>query len=1482
MITKDGDVTNSPPSFAINSTVAGMQQQPVVAALQEGRFVVAWADISAGHWDIRARVFNANGTAAPDGSEFVVNTGVAAGVAGDQVEPAITVLADGRFLVSWSDASDGFSVKGNIFSYRTQAVTVNGTEGKDIYAGSGVGGDKLMGHGGDDVLFDGAEGDEGGAGDTFDGGAGDNDSVSYKHATSGVTVSMVDPSFGAGAGKNDVFIGIENLYGSAKDDYLRGDNKRNYIFGGDGQDILDGGDYGTDGDPADHLVGGTGWDLVTYERSNTGVVIDLDTQDNGGGAYGDMYEEIEAFTGSNLADTLTGANDEIYFYGRDGNDVLTGSWKADHLYGQGDNDRLDGGDGNDELWGGWGEDTIRGGRGNDTLSGEGGDDELDGGTGIDRFDGGEHSFIGDQVSYLGASSGVTANLTTNRGTRGEATDDTYVGIENLLGSNFDDELTGSTANNVLRGAIGNDKLYGLDGDDLLRGGAGADTIDGGSDIDWADYTFAEPDSSGNGVTVNLSDSDGSENTGEASGDVLISIENIRGSRGNDTLTGNDANNLIEGGDGGDVLSGGGGADTLDGGSGFNAGWNLVTYKSSSAGIVLDFTDRNQDQGDARGDVFLGVINAYEGTNTTDRMVGNSTQADEWGHTFYGVGGNDTLVGGGSKDYLHGGDDDDLLEGGLGPDTLVGGDGNDMATYERATSGITANLAASGENTGEAAGDEYSDIENLTGSRFSDNLTGNARNNRLEGREGADTLDGGAGIDTLSGGNDGDTYHIRDSGDVIEENVANLGTDVANVYANSFKLEDTVGIERIQAGAGVTFGVHLIGNVHGNELAGTVGYVDTLEGGEGDDRYYADARDVIIDAGGANDVVIATVAGTYTASAGIETLQAAEGVDGIWLIAAAEGTALIGNGRNNTLQGGEGVDTLNGGAGDDTYYAGVTDVIVDVSGTDTLVVTTAGKHSLEGRDSIEILKADAGAENVWLVGRSAAGSPASTLVGNELANTLEGGSSGDRMTGGAGDDVYVLSAKSLGATTTETGDGNDTVQLKGAFSSGATYTLAAGVEILDARDASGLAQVSGNNLDNTIYGNGSGLELVGGEGNDTYHVSGSDKVVESGAGGTADRIIVKTSTYRLADDVHVEILQADEKGNTSAHLIGNARSNLLIGNAGRNYLDGGVGSADRFNGGDGNDTYIFRNKGDALDSADTGGDMDVAYIFDENFSGGKAEADLFEAHLKSMGIEYVYRNTAPPPPPPDDGGLAPWNLTLSSDVVDENSPGGTPIGVLSAMDDVPGPLTYRIVNDPDGKLEVVRLANGQWVLRVRDNATIDFETDSEHEVWIEVKDIDGKTREEKFTITVRDGDDTLNGGEDNDTLNGGGGNDVINGNGGDDILSGGVGNDTLNGGEDNDILNGGAGNDILKGGAGNDILHGGDGNDIYYIYPGDEGDVIVEDKDPDKGGSNDKAYIFVSSYVLDEDVGIEILEVGEESKAASPSPATTWPTRSSAA
>lgn len=169
--------------------------------------------------------------------------------------------------------------------------------------------------------------------------------------------------------------------------------------------------------------------------------------------------------------------------------------------------------------------------------------------------------------------------------------------------------------------------------------------------------------------------------------------------------------------------------------------------------------------------------------------------------MYGRDGDDVLNGGDGNDMLDGGDGDDEFMGSAGADVLIGGSGTDTVTYD-AIEAVTADLANPANTTGDAAGDTYSSIENLRGTRGGDRLYGDAGNNYIDGRGGDDLLQGGNGNDLLDGldGNDtlnggaGDDNLLGDAGNDIFVFDSATGRDSVsdfNVAEDSVRLDHRI-------------------------------------------------------------------------------------------------------------------------------------------------------------------------------------------------------------------------------------------------------------------------------------------------------------------------------------------------------------------------------------------------------------------------------------------------------------------------------------------------------------------------------------------------------------------------------------------------------------------------------------------------------------------------------------------------------------------
>jgi Ca2+-binding RTX toxin-like protein len=199
--------------------------------------------------------------------------------------------------------------------------TLSGLDGND-YLDGGAGNDTITGGEGNDNIRGGDDSWEGTVlnnSDVLDGGAGDD-------TIDGGTGN--DLIYG-GVGDDNLFGGYDGGEGG---NFLTNDDT---IYGGDGNDTIDG------GSGADKLYGGAGndviyggdnnWDSTVYDPI-TDTYIDMSNADTIDGGEGD--DTIDGQEGDDLL--FGGAGDDVV-YGGDGNDTLDGGTGLDELVGgQGD------------------------------------------------------------------------------------------------------------------------------------------------------------------------------------------------------------------------------------------------------------------------------------------------------------------------------------------------------------------------------------------------------------------------------------------------------------------------------------------------------------------------------------------------------------------------------------------------------------------------------------------------------------------------------------------------------------------------------------------------------------------------------------------------------------------------------------------------------------------------------------------------------------------------------------------------------------------------------------------------------------------------------------------------------------------------------------------------------------------------------------------------------------------------------------------
>lgn len=137
----------------VNTATEGYQQSPRVAVLADGGFVVTWSDMSGERTHTGEDTeFNAVKAQVFSGSGARIGSEFRVNVttAGDQAGPDVIGRADGGFTITWIDSSTG-SYQSMMRSFEVTGDVVNGTSGNDVLAGTALD-DTLYGFGGNDVI----------------------------------------------------------------------------------------------------------------------------------------------------------------------------------------------------------------------------------------------------------------------------------------------------------------------------------------------------------------------------------------------------------------------------------------------------------------------------------------------------------------------------------------------------------------------------------------------------------------------------------------------------------------------------------------------------------------------------------------------------------------------------------------------------------------------------------------------------------------------------------------------------------------------------------------------------------------------------------------------------------------------------------------------------------------------------------------------------------------------------------------------------------------------------------------------------------------------------------------------------------------------------------------------------------------------------------------------------------------------------------
>ncbi len=960
-------------------------------------------------------------------------------------------------------------------------------------------------------------------------------------------------------------------------------------------------------------------------------------------------------------------------------------------------------------------------------------------------------------------------------------------MSTIFGTSFSDQF-GAT----LIGTSANDSYFALAGDDWLDASLGNDTLDGGADND---VVFYDNGLFTNGVFIN--------NTATAIGtvlaftvdkrgfgtDSLISIENFHGSNANDIIfVGGQGDSYTIDRAGDDVVVASQDPDAQ--GHSFIAGSGNDNYTGTVADN--DRVDYGDDGFDAAGPITGGV--------TVDLDAGTAT--DGWGDTDT-LAAIERVTGTSLGDEINlGSGDRNEARGLAGADTLDGGAGTrDRVDYSRdvdegGTLGVDVDLAAGTGRDGFGDIDTLSGFERVRGTIFDDTIRGDAEDNVLEGEDGDDLIEGRGGEDFLEGSAGNDTLRGGDGNDEL------LGGDGA----------------------------------------------DTLDGGaddggfsRGDRARYDRDEDNGATAGIAADLAAGTVIdgfGNTDTLIGIESIRGTRFADN--LLGDGERNQLQGEGGDDLIEGRGGDDDLNGDDGNDTLIGGAGgDFLQPGAGTDSI---DGGPNGIDGADDELSYIFDFDLED----GEIAPAGIAVTFTTETDGTVIDYGGDTDMFTGiervrGTHNDDTFIGADGrqifLGFGGDDTFDGGagdlDGVDYSRARSDlgaiqGVDVSLAAGSgtdAYGDTDTFTGIEEIRGTELADTIIGDSNENSLEGEDGDDLIDSFGGSNNFLRGDGGNDTLLARGDDDFVQAGDGNDEITFFGSGGGVNPGL----GSDTIIGSA------TGFMSIEYFDIGEAVTIDV------ALGSATvgTGGDVDT-FTNIRNIGGGDGndtllgdDLDEFQEFFSSRGDDFIDGR----------GGEAD---TLIYDVRGEsggvlvNFLTGTATGTFAGTDTFVNVERARGTSDADtfvggttGPFQFQGLDGVDTYEGNSDRDRISFSFDNERGGTNAVTvDLGAQTATDGFgNFETFSGIEEVIGTDFADTYTGGSGDEVFIGIGGNDTVDAGAGNDGIFMGDGIDLITSGAGEDRIGGRLfelDGDTISDLDGLDRIAVFNSDFSAVLAAD------------------------------------------------------
>jgi len=881
------------------------------------------------------------------------------------------------------------------------------------------------------------------------------------------------------------------------------------------------------------------------------------------------------------------------------------------------------------------------------------------------------------------------------------------GNDDVYGGTGDDKIYGGSGNDILRGEDGNDKIYGGEGKDIAYGGAGADTVMGdggddsvyggtGNDVLYGDSSTTTTTVPGGSATFDWATAniDGSNVVTAGGSSVTISVSTPTTTEGHSFS-----------------ISSLAGGSELSSYSVTIPTKVITTFSAPVSGVSFEIFDVDSATGCWDDKVTIIALDANGNqvpvtfSNTYLHTISGST-IEGAGNAYGGVEGSgaaDTVTVTISSPIvsltiIHDNGDSATTSGTIGigdlhfttpsitetvtegNDLVMGGDGDD-------------NIYGGGGN------------DTLEGECGNDTLYGGTGNDTIEGGGGADSIDGGAGNDVLYGDSaagGGSTSGGTVASGTFDWATANIdGSNTLTIGGNtvtlsvstpttseghSFSIGSLAGGTEVTS-AGVTMPTKLITNFSTAVSDITFEIFDVDSGAGWDDKVTVIALDA------AGNQVPVVFSNTY--------------------LHTVTGNTVEGSGNSNP--GVEGSGAL------DTVSVSIAGPIVSL----TIVHDNGGSTSTSGTVGVSDLHFSVGDTSV------VCDDLGDTITGGDGSDMIYGGAADDKLYGGTGDDkIYG-------------GDGNDYIE----FGTGNDVVYGgAGNDLID--DAAGTS-LAGND---TVYGGDGDDKVYTGGGNDLVHGdAGNDFLLGEGGDDTIygddgnDTLCGMDGNDTLYGGDGNDLL---EGMNNDDLMYGGAGNDRITGDAGNDVAYGGDGD-DSITGGTGNDV-IYGDAGNDILSG--GNDRDIIHAgAGDTVDGGAGGDDYDILDLTGQGPFYLTNVT------PDSNGNGingtvvfvdasgnPTGETLTfteiEKVVGEEVNRGPDAVDDTATVDEDGSVVINVLGndtDPDGDtLTVTSATSPNGTVTINPDGTLTFEPN------------DNFSGDTTITYTVSDG----NGGTDTATVN----------------------------------------------------------------------------------------------------------------------------------